>query len=288
MGWGPRYLGWRFVGPSRVPGRGDLPSGLHPHTLFLLDLLFLQDCAGETTQGVRELLPGAEHSGPALPPGAPMRKGERIGFPASQKDSREAWMQRAGPLTATAQVRKDSWLGREKLKNQSGARMDGLDVQLPSAGLLPRASPTEAPHQRCRRHAPNGPDDLPASFHFNQHFVLSGRKETLLKFLLPLHTQLSTGSRGCSPARQLRARSPGAGPPPPPHHPGPGRQGPRSSGRRQRPPPATLQLHMEAASAPASQGGVRERVRSAAPEPPLLIWESLACLQKRLWLPCRR
>lgn len=106
-----------------------------------------------------------------------MRKGEGIGFPASQKDSREAWMQRAGPLTATAQVRKDSWLGREKLKNQSGARMDGLDAQLPSAGPFPRASPTEAPHQRCRRHAPNGLNYLPASFHFNQHFVSSGRKK---------------------------------------------------------------------------------------------------------------
>lgn len=145
-----------------------------------------------------------------------MRKGEGIGFPASQKDSREAWMQRAGPLTATAQVRKDSWLGREKLKNQSGARMDGLDARLPSAGPFPRASPTEAPHQRYRRHAPNGPDYLPASFHFNQHFVSSGRKETLLKFLLPSHTQLTTGSRGCSPTRQLRARRPGAGTPPTP------------------------------------------------------------------------
>lgn len=129
-----------------------------------------------------------------------MRKEEGIGFPASQ-DSREAWMQRAGPLTATAQVRKDSWPGREKLKNQKGARTDRLDARLPSAGPFPQASPTEAPHQRCRRHAPNSPDDLPASFHFNQHFVSSGRKETLLKFLLPSHTQLSTTSHGCSPAR---------------------------------------------------------------------------------------
>lgn len=211
-----------------------------------------------------------------------MRKGEGIGFPASQKDSREAWMQRAGPLTATAQVRKDSWLGREKLKNQSGARMDGLDARLPSAGPFPRASPTEAPHQRYRRHAPNGPDYLPASFHFNQHFVSSGRKETLLKFLLPSHTQLTTGSRGCSPTRQLRARRPGAGTPPNPNL---GQQGPLSSGRRKLSPPTAPQLHTEAASAPASQGGVRGRVRSAAPEPPLLIWESPVC---RRHSGCRR
>ena len=75
MGWGPRYLGWRFVGPSRVPGRGDLPSGLHPHALFLLDLLFLQDCAGETTQGVRELLPGAGTLGTRPAARSPNEKG---------------------------------------------------------------------------------------------------------------------------------------------------------------------------------------------------------------------
>ena len=168
-----------------------------------------------------------------------MRKGERIGFPASQTDSREAWMQRAGPLTATAQVRKDSWLGREKLKNQSGARMDGLDARLPSAGLLPRASPTGAPHQRCRRHAPNGPDDLPASFHFNQHFVSSGRKETLLKFLLPSHTQLSTGLAAAHPPGSSGLGAQAPAPHPNPATPAPGGRdlGPPGADSGPHPPP---------------------------------------------------
>lgn len=71
------------------------------------------------------------------------------------------------------------------------------------------------------------------------------------------------------------------------HPPNPklGQQGPLSSGRRKLPPPTAPQLHTEAASASASQGGVRERVRSAAPEPPLLIWESPVCRRRS---GCRR
>lgn len=46
------YLGWCFVRSSRVPGHSGLSSRLHPHSFFLLSLLFLQDCARETTHCV--------------------------------------------------------------------------------------------------------------------------------------------------------------------------------------------------------------------------------------------
>lgn len=92
-GGGLCYLGRRFVGPSGVPGCGDLPSGLHPHALFLLDLLFLQDCAGEIIQGVRELLLGAGTLGTRPAARSPNEKGrgDRVSsFPEGLQRSLDA------------------------------------------------------------------------------------------------------------------------------------------------------------------------------------------------------